>query len=448
VLSALIVEDDAVSLRALAQLVKGEGFQTATAGSLADARSRLRLHAPDVVLIDLMLPDGSGLDLLDDIERDSPGTFLVMITGHATVETAVEALRRGAADYLTKPLDLVRLKTVLTSLKRQHELRGEIVDLRTELRELGHFGPMVGSSPAMQRVYDLIIKVAPTQATVLIQGESGTGKELVAQTVHQLSKRRQQPFVAVNCGAISPSLIESELFGHEKGSFTGADRMHMGYFERASGGTLFLDEVTEMPLELQVKLLRVLETQTLIRVGGDKPVKVDLRVVAASNRDLKQAVADGIFRQDLLYRLNVFPVVLPPLRERPGDIDVLAVHFLTEINRLEDHRQAFIPEALAALRGYAWPGNVRELQNVVQRASILASGDQIGTMELPPEISGVPPVDGTSLRVGVATPLAEVEKRLILASLDFFEGDRRRTAEALGISTKTVYNRLKEYGML
>jgi len=449
VLTALVVEDDAVSLRALAQLVKSEGFQTATAVSLADAKSRLRMQSPDIVLIDLMLPDGNGLDLLDDLERDSPGTFLVIVTGHATVETAVEALRRGAADYLTKPLDLVRLKAVLANLKRQHELRGEIVDLRTELRELGHFGPMVGSSPAMQRVYDLIMKVAPTQATVLILGESGTGKELVAQTVHKLSRRRAEPFVAVNCGAISPTLIESELFGHEKGSFTGAERQHQGYFERASGGTLFLDEVTEMPLELQVKLLRVLETQTILRVGGDRPIKADLRVVAASNRDLKQAVSEGAFRQDLLYRLNVFPIDMPPLRERPGDIDVLAAHFLAEVNRIEGRRQSFAPEALAALRSYAWPGNVRELQNVIHRAAILASAAPvIGALELPAEISDLPPVEGSALRITVGTPLADAEKRLLLAALDSFGGDRKQTAEALGISTKTLYNRLKEYGML
>jgi two-component system, NtrC family, response regulator AtoC len=444
-LTALIVEDDTLSARALSQLIRGEGFQTATASTLAEARNRLRLQPADIVLIDLMLPDGNGLDLLDDLERDWPRTFLVVVTGHATMETAIHALRRGAADYLTKPVDHARLTTVLTNLKRQRELRQEVSALRSELRELGHFGPMIGISPPMQKVFDMIGKVAPTQAPVLILGESGTGKELVAQTVHQLSRRKNEAFVAVNCGAISPNLIESELFGHEKGSFTGADKQHRGLFERASGGTLFLDEISEMPLELQVKLLRVLETQTILRVGGDRPIKIDVRILSASNRDLKQTVSEGKFRQDLLYRLNVFPIDLPALRERAGDIELLAQHFLEDINRVEGRHQQLAPAATAALRSYAWPGNVRELKNVIYRSTILADGE-IGCDALPPDISGVPVSEGTSLRFTVGTPFAEVERRLLLASLEFFGGDRRKTAEALGISTKTLYNRLKEYG--
>jgi two-component system, NtrC family, response regulator AtoC len=443
-LSALIVEDDSLSSRTLAQLIRGEGFQTATATNLAEARNRLKLQAVDLVLIDLMLPDGNGLDLLDDLERDAPRAFLVVVTGHATLDTAVEALRRGAADYLSKPVDLARLTTVITNVKRQRELKDEIFELRSELRELGHFGPMIGASAPMQKVFDLITRVGPTQAPVLILGESGTGKELAAQTIHQLSRRRSEPFVAVNCGAISPQLIESELFGHEKGSFTGADKQHRGFFERASGGTLFLDEISEMPLELQVKLLRVLETQTISRVGGDRPIKIDVRILSASNRDLKQAVEEGKFRQDLLYRLNVFPVELPPLRARVGDVDLLADHFLEDINRVEGRLQKLTVDANNALRGYYWPGNVRELKNVIYRASIL-SEDEISRDALPEDVSGLPPSEGTSVCITVGTPFAEAERRLLVASLEFFHGDRKKTAEALGISTKTLYNRLKEY---
>jgi len=445
-LRALVVDDDKNSLRALAALVKNEGFATATAGSLREARSRLRVEPPQVVLIDLVLPDGSGFDLLEDIAEVADAAEVVVITGHASIDTAVEALRRGATDYLTKPVDVARLKTVLANVARTHELKEQIQELRGQLRQLGHFGNLVGASPAMQQVYDLVSRVAPTGASVLITGESGTGKELVAETVHQISRRSGKPFLAVNCGAVSPTLIESELFGHERGSFTGAERLHRGYFERADGGTLFLDEVSEMPPELQVKLLRVLETGSVNRVGGDKPMQVDVRVVAATNRDLDQFVAEGKFRQDLLYRLKVFPIPLPPLRERGVDIDALADHFLQQLGRQEGTQKRLTAEALAALRGYRWPGNVRELRNVLHRAFIVAE-QEIGRDALPAEVSGVGArAAAESLHVSPGTPLAEIERRLILASLEHYGGDKKKTAGALGISLKTLYNRLNEYG--
>ena len=453
---ALIIEDDVNSLNALAELVRGEGFTTGTAKSLAAARGHMEENAPDVLLVDLMLPDGSGIDLLK--ETAGTGPQVVLITGHASVDTAIEALRMGASDYLTKPLDMARLKTVLANVARTKELREEITTLRTELRKLGRFGPMLGASATMERVYDLIGKVSVTNATVLVTGESGTGKELVAQTVHELSRRRKQSFLPLNCGAVTPNLIESELFGHERGSFTGADRAHRGVFERASGGTLFLDEITEMPQELQVKLLRVLETGTITRLGGEKPLEVDVRVVAATNRIPDEAVREGKLREDLLYRLQVFPVHLPPLRDRGDDVIVLATHFLEELNRLDSASKHFSQAAMAAIRTNSWPGNVRELKNAVHRGFILAE-NEIGpdtfrsgagnnasgspaTVELS---SGGAGGNDQRLEVRVGTSVAEAERRLILATLEQCDGDKKRAAEILQISLKTLYNRLNEY---
>ncbi len=445
-LTALIVEDDEMSARALETLLKGEGFVPFTVSTLAAARRRMAEQPPSLALVDMVLPDGNGLDLCKTLGECAPEASFVLITGFASVETAVEALRSGVSDYLTKPIDLGRLKLVFAHLRRERELNEEIGALRSELLGLGRFEGMIGASTGMQRIFELIRKVAPTQASVLILGESGTGKELVAEAIHRLSKRRNQPFIAVNCGAISPHLIESELFGHERGSFTGAEKLHRGYFERASGGTLFFDEVSEMPPDLQVKLLRVLESGLVVRVGGDRPVAVDLRVIAASNRDLDQAVAEGKFRQDLLYRLKVFPIALPPLRERSEDIDAIAESFLAEHNRREGRQQRFAAAALAALRACSWPGNVRELKNVVSRAAILA-GDEVGVGDLPAELQGGrwPEEPGGALRFAPGTPVAVVQRRLVLATLESLDGDRAGTADALGISIRTLYNWLKEY---
>jgi DNA-binding NtrC family response regulator len=452
---ALLVDDEASSLGALAELIEREGFTTATATALGEARDRIDEATPDVVLTDLVLPDGSGLELVE--VAAGVGAQVVLITGHASVETAVEALRRGATDYLTKPVDLARLKTILANVTRTRELQSEIGSLRGELRKLGRFGPLVGASAAMGSVYDMIARVAPTDATVCIVGESGTGKEVVAQAVHELSRRRKEPFVPVNCGAVSPNLIESTLFGHEKGSFTGAERMHRGVFEQASGGTLFLDEVSEMPLELQVKLLRVLETGTVTRIGGEKAIGVDVRVIAATNRVPEQAVQEGKLREDLWYRLNVFPVGLPPLRERAGDIEVLAEHFLAELNASGQTHKRWSAAARLALQRYGWPGNVRELKNLVHRAYILAE-EEIGAQHLPAEVVGGGPATvselprggdmpslGATLAVQVGSSVAEVEQRLILATLDACSGNKQKAAEVLGVSLKTIYNRLNAY---
>jgi two-component system response regulator AtoC len=436
----LLVDDDPEALEWLSELAKAEGFSVAQADSLRAARIHLSRLQPDVLLTDLQLPDGQGIDLVKDLEsRES--TEVILITGHASVESAVQALRLGASDYLVKPVDVERLRAILRRVPRTGELRAEIGELREELRKLGRYGHLLGSSSPMQKLYDQIGRVAPTSATVLLIGESGTGKELAAQTIHEMSRRKRAPFLPLNCGAVSPNLIESELFGHEKGSFTGADRQHKGYFERAHGGTLFLDEITEMPQELQVKLLRVLETGTFMRVGTTTPIAADVRLIAATNRNPEQAVADGKLREDLYHRLNVFPIAMPPLRDRGTDIELLAQHFLEVLNRQESASKAFAPATIASLYAHAWPGNVRELKNYVQRAFILAD-DVIEASLAPAGVTSRESAPVLSVRVG--TTLEEVSRRLIEATLAEC-GSKRKAADMLGISLKTLYNRLAAY---
>ncbi|MFN0149336.1 MAG: sigma-54-dependent transcriptional regulator [bacterium] len=443
----LIIDDDDTFLNGVAELIAREGFTTSTAPTLKTAREEMEKTTPDVVLLDMQLPDGSGIDLLTDL-REFPRTEIVMVTGHGSIDSAVEATRLGVSQYLTKPVDWDRIKAVLTSVAGARELKEEIGTLRTELRNLGRFGSLCGAAPAMQRIYDLIEKVARTDATVFVVGETGTGKELVAQRIHELSTRRKEAFVPINCGAVSPNLIESELFGHERGSFTGAERMHRGHFERAHKGTLFLDEITEMPIELQVKLLRVLETGSLHRVGGQQPVAVDVRVIAATNRVPEEAIADGKLRPDLHYRLNVFPLTLPPLRDRREDIELLASEFLARLNKAAGTQKEFSRSTLHRMRAHSWPGNVRELKNLVHRAFIL-SEDIIGLDALSLGVESVPvatPDSEACLSVKVGTALDEVEQRMILATLEHCDGDKRKAAAILKISLKTLYNRLNAYG--
>lgn len=328
----------------------------------------------------------------------------------------------------------------------QVKSEGAAVNPILELQDAGRFGRMLGMAPAMQKLYHHVARVAPTDATVLLLGESGTGKELAAQTIHALSLRHNQPFLPVNCGAISPQLIESEIFGHEKGSFTGAERQHKGYFERANGGTLFLDEITEMPIDLQVKLLRVLESGSFMRIGSAQEIACDVRVIAASNRDPEPAVAEGKLRLDLYHRLNVFPIFIPPLRERGEDIALLAQHFLEELNAAYGTPKVMTPEALACLTSRSWPGNVRELRNHIQRAYILAD-QTIGVAALGADFEEREPAKGATLAVPVGTSLAEVDRQIIFATLDLCDGVKKRAAAILGISLKTLYNRLEEYGL-
>jgi two-component system response regulator AtoC len=437
---ALLVDDDPDFANILSELVDAEGFTATCVSSLARARQEIAATVPDILLVDIHLPDGNGLELLEGLGPAAPE--VVLITGQASVETAVQALRLGVADYLTKPVDFPRLKMVLGHVARTLEMKSEIGALRTELRRLGRFGALIGASPPMQKVYDLIGRVARTDAGILLTGETGTGKEVVAQTIHALSRRSHKPFVPVDCGAMSPSVIESELFGHERGSFTGAERQHKGYFERAHLGTVFLDEITEMPLELQVKLLRVLETSDVLRVGADKPINVDVRIIAATNRRPDEAVAAGKLREDLLYRLNVFPIPLPPLRERGEDVERLAEHFLGELNAAEGQTKQFTAAGRERLLRHKWPGNLRELKNVIHHAFIVADRD----LDLE-DLGGTAPgsVASRSLTMTVGTPLVDAERRLILAALDQFEGDKKKVASALRISMATLYTRLGAY---
>lgn len=437
----LLVDDDPETVEWMTELVRGEGFTVAGANSLRAARILLTRSTPDLIVTDLMLPDGQGLELLEDI---GPGqlTQLVVITGHASVNSALAALKAGAADYLVKPIEVERLRGILQRVPRPEHLRREVVELRDELRRLGRFGHLLGSSPVMHKLYDQLARVAPTSASVLLMGESGVGKELAAQTLHEMSRRRAHPCLPLNCGAVSPQLIESELFGHEKGSFTGADRQHRGFFERANRGTLFLDEVTEMRPELQVKLLRVLETGTFMRVGTNESIATDVRVIAATNRSPEKAVAEGKLREDLYHRLNVFPIQLPPLRERGTDIELLAQHFLERFNAEEDTKKRFSPAAITALYAHSWPGNVRELKNYVQRLFIMA--DEVIEVDSIPE-SVAPAADPSILTVRIGSTLDDVSRRLIEATLADCGNVKRRAAEVLGISLKTLYNRLAVY---
>jgi DNA-binding NtrC family response regulator len=436
-LRALFVDDDTDFLEGVAEVATQEGFAVTSAHSLQEAREQLATGPADLVLIDLRLPDGDGIALLREIKETS-SSDVIMVSGTATVDSAIEALRLGALDYLTKPLDNRRLKAVLANVLRLRSLKEEVGTLRGELRKLGRLGRLIGVSPAVQRVYDLMVKVAPVDATVFISGESGTGKELVAQTIFELSNRRQRPFLPVNCGAIPLTLIESELFGHERGSFTGATQQRRGCFERASGGTLFLDEITEMPIELQVKLLRVLESGSVVRVGGDVAVPVDVRLIAATNRVPLEAVRDGKLREDLYYRINVFPIVLPPLRDREDDAVLLAMHFLESLNETHGTSKKLSAAAHDRIRKCPWRGNVRELKNELQRAFIM-SEKLIELSDLPAGPDPAPPP------TEVGGSLEESERKLILGTLEQCGGDKKRAAQILGVGLKTLYNRLHLY---
>ena len=429
--NALIVDDDPTTVQLLATLFENHGFTTLTAHSLAEARSALDPR-PDICVVDLQLPDGIGTELLDNGLGES--TDFVLLTGHASLESSVDAMRKGARDYLTKPLSREALNRILARFG-QHGARGGSTPSTT----------IVGESPEMRRLQHELTRIGKSDATVLIVGESGTGKELIAARLHEVSPRAKGRYLALNCGAVSPNLIESELFGHEKGSFTGASRQHAGYFERAHGGTLFLDEVTEMPFDLQVRLLRVLESRRVTRVGSSESIPVNVRVIAATNRDPREAVREGKLREDLLYRLQVVPIEVPPLRMRTGDVRLLAMHFLAQFNHAEGTQKTFSDSALERLEGYSWPGNVRELYNAVQRAFILTEGRVITHPGLPreaqPTISGG---IGMPLNIRLGESLAEVEQRHILHTVRNCR-TQDEAARMLGVSTKTLYNKLRLY---
>lgn len=423
----LIVDDDESFCDGLGELLRLQGHDATAAHSVAEATERLRVGSPDLVLLDLMLPDGSGLELLDFIKHDS-GAHVALMTGHDAVKSYVSSMAGEGVSYLTKPIDSKDVMQLVDGLGDS----GGADDGR-------HFGLLVGEAPPLLAMCEQIRKVAASDSTVFLQGESGTGKELVAEAIHNLSGRSGK-FVAVNCGGLTAELVSSELFGHEKGSFTGAARRHAGCFERAANGTLFLDEITEMPIDMQTQLLRVLETGRFARVGGERELDSTARLIAATNCDPAESVKDGKLREDLYFRLQVFPIELPALRQRPGDVELLGRHFLQRLNQRQGTSKVFADDFFDMLSKHLWPGNVRELKHVVQRAYIMSNDNVVS----PPANMDDPLHGPSGLEVGQS--IRDVEKQLILSTLKHYDGDKNAAAATLGVSLKTLYNRLKEYG--
>src|SRR5690349_12135548 len=442
----LIVEDDTSARVGLEQLIRSWGFVAESATDGEDALEKVTSFRPAIVISDLVMPRLDGLGLLRALQAQGADVITLLLTAQGTVETAVEAMKEGAYDYLTKPVDIQRLKILLDKIVERQETLREVKALRRQLREHGTFGPMIGNSPEMRKIYSVIEQSAPTSASVLITGESGTGKELVAQTIHQLSPRAQFPFVAINCAAIPETLLESEIFGHEKGAFTGAADRRQGCFELADRGTLFLDEIGEMTPATQVKLLRVLQERRFRRLGGRQEQTVDVRVIAATNIDPVEAVQHGKLREDLYYRLNVFALRLPPLRERKEDLALLIQAFITEFNARNQKSIAGVDtDTMRLLDQYAWPGNVRELRNVIERATILCGGPFIESKHLPPVLAEEPPPQHQpQLALAPGTTVEEAERRLILMTLEHTRDNKTRAAEILGISLKTLHNKLNK----
>ncbi len=445
----LIVDDNESHAEALADSLEMDGHRCTLAHSGREGLARLGEQPFDAVLTDLVMPDLSGLELLKRVRNDQPEAVVILITGRGSEKVAVEAFRDGATDYLTKPVDIAELRARLGRAVENARLRRDYVELRRQIDKRAGFEGIIGSSPPMQRLFGILGQISATNVTVLILGESGTGKELVARAIHDNSPRKPEHFVPVNCAALSEGLIESELFGHVKGAFTGAVAHKEGRIVYADGGTLFLDEVGDMPLATQAKLLRVLETREVQPVGGNETQKVDIRLLAATNRDLKQMVKEGKFREDLMYRLAVVTIELPPLRERKSDIPLLIDHYVGELAR---HHQRSVrgitPEARNALLRYDWPGNVRELRNALENMVLLARGEVLGLEDIPETVRGTPA--GAQAGGGyelTGRSMEEVERDLIAANLALHEGNREKTAKVLGIGERTLYRKLKQYGL-
>ena len=441
----LIVDDEESTRELFAELLQRWGYDV---DQTADGHGALKLAAethPDVIISDLVMPKLDGLALVRALREEQPDTPVVIITGKGTIDAAVEAVREGVFDFVEKPLDPARLKVILQRALEKKETLHEMQVLRRRLGQVDSGVGLVGSSPPMRRAMELVEKVAPSKASVVITGQSGTGKEMVARAIHQLSPRRDRPFIAINCSAIPSTLIESEMFGHERGAFTGADQRRLGAWELADGGTLFLDEVGEIPIELQAKFLRVLEEERLRRLGGKSEIAVDVRVISATNRDLKEEIRTGRFREDLYFRLNVFHVNLAPLKERREDIPVLVQHFIDRFSRDAGKKlHGVSPQAMKLLADYAWPGNIRELRNTLERAVILCGSAAIDIEHLPAEMA-VGGGESAYLKLPYGLPLREIEKEYILATLGRLQNNKARTAQALGISEKTLYNKLYRY---
>jgi DNA-binding NtrC family response regulator len=441
----LVVDDEVNARTALAELLRDEGYEVETAADAFKALGKLESFAPDVVLSDLKMPGMDGIELVRKIQAMEDAPAVVVMTAFGAVQSAVDAMRAGAAEYLTKPLNFDELLVVLTRVFDHQRLRSEARRMRQRLSERVARQNIVGASPPMQRVFEVIEQVAPSKATVLLTGESGTGKELVAAAIHERSSRAQGPFVKLHCAALAESLLESELFGHERGAFTGAVARRDGRFLMADGGTLFLDEIGEITPSLQVKLLRFLQEHEFERVGGDQTIRVDVRIIAATNRDLREEVARGRFREDLYYRLNVVNVELPPLRDRKADVPSLSRFFLDRFAKENGKNiEGFSPETVELLLAHEWPGNVRELENAIERAVVMATGAIVEPRQLPPAVrpavktsSSLPPVPGSTL--------ADLEKYAILETLSSVGGSTSKAADILGISVRTIQYRLHQY---
>ncbi len=440
-LRILVVEDDPAMRMVLETRLEEWGCEVLSADDGAKGKRLAESQNPDIVLSDVVLPGMSGLELLQALKAGDPARPVILMTAQGSVDKAVEAMKQGAQDFLTKPLDYAKLRAVLEAVQQDLALRAESRKLNAQLEREPGFGLFVGKSKAMRDVYSLLEKLASKDVSAIITGESGTGKEIAARAIHDKSKRADGPFIAINAAAIPENLMESEIFGHEKGAYTGAIGAHAGCFEQAHQGTLFLDEITEMPMPLQPKLLRVLEGGLVRRLGGTQELAFDVRVIAATNREPKDAVVDGQLREDLFYRLNVFTVTLPPLRERKEDIPTLVQHFIRQSN--EKHSaavEAMRPDALGKMKEYGWPGNVRELKNVVERAVIVARGEWIEISHLPPFLRG-------AILAPPGATLAESEKELILKTLEETGNNKAETARRLKLDVKTIRNKLKSYGM-
>ena len=459
-LHVLVVEDDRTLRDLLSEVLRGWGYDLAAVASGTEALELLKTQLFEVAILDIHLPEMDGVELLRHLKRHDPSIEVLMMTGDPTVATAVETLKLGAFDYLTKPLFLEELRHLLNHVLERRMLRQEVSSLRSRLGEQLRVSELVGVSPAMATVKDMIVRVAPSDSPVLVEGESGTGKELVAAAIHRLSPRSGGPFITVNCGAVPADLLESEFFGHVRGAFSGAVADTLGLFRSAHGGTIFLDEVAELPPTLQVKLLRVLQEREVRPVGSARSYSVDIRVIAATNKNLEAAIKDGSLRQDLFYRLNVVRVHVPPLRERKSDIPALVTAFVRQLNqRFNRELKGIAPDAMAALVAYDFPGNVRELENLMERAYALGAREQMTLGDLPalggvpaavPAVSAVLP-EPVALAVAVAPgpvpTLAQAERELILRALEVHRNDRAKAARALGLSSRTLYRRLKEYGI-
>lgn len=443
----LIADDDEAARSGLADLLSSWGYEVEQAIDGKDALEKAPEFGPAVVIADLVMPGLDGVALLKPLAEVYPNAVVILLTGHATVETAVSAMREGAYDYLTKPVDPRRLRVLLDKAVERGMVQREVTLLRRQLRESRGFGPLLGASPPMQEVYRLIELAGASSAPVLITGETGTGKELVARTIHQMSERGKGPFVAVNCSAIPETLMESELFGHERGAFTGAHERKAGFFELADGGTIFLDEITEMSPALQVKYLRILQDGVVRRIGGKNEIKVDVRIIAATNRDAAQAVKEKAFREDLYYRINVLAIALPPLRRRADDIPLLVEAFIAEFNeKYGRHVKAVDEVATMRLRDHAWPGNVRELRNVIERA-VVGCGEELITPTYLP--LGLAPTErreqNDAVLLPLGTTLEQGERELILRTLESVKNNKTRAAVILGTTPKTLHNKTRRW---